>query len=223
MNGGRLWSRLRYEMTKLDGGQKMFRELLLNNFVSCSVPATCTHRDMVMAIAQYSQKPIPIKHLANHLDTHRTLRGHTVFGLPGDYFDKIALNHEDMWWWISGDGLKMGILPPRALKLSPFEQLSGRLMCEALSDRGLNGRIAAEVYRNIAVTIEKAGFKPISSLRGLTREKLGDWNKSHAKHPIQTFEQAINSRLAWLRLGIRRHLYRAAEKFKKACPESSAL
>lgn len=218
-----MWSRFSYEMTKLDGGQKMFRDLLLDNFVSWSVPGTCTHRDIATAIAQFSHKPIPIKHLPDNLHTHTSVRGITEFGFPGDCFDRIALNHEDMWWWISGDGLKMGILLPRALKLSPFEQLSGRLMCEALSNRGINGRIPVDLYRNIAVALDKAGFKPISSLRGLTRDKLGSWNKRHTKDPIHTFQQAISSRLVWLRVGLRKHLYRAAKKFKKAYPESSAL
>jgi hypothetical protein len=49
-------------------GLKLYRELILNNFVSCTLEATWTHCDLVEQIAKQSKKPIPIDSLPNDLN-----------------------------------------------------------------------------------------------------------------------------------------------------------
>lgn len=115
----------------------------------------------------------------------------------------------------------MGLLAPSAPKLSRFDELAGRLMCEALAQKELNGRIRRAAYLEIALALDQAGFRPVVSLDGLVREKLADRNKAHSRNSIKTFEGAVNSKLSWLRRGMQKRLYRSAEKYRRSHPESS--
>jgi hypothetical protein len=208
-------------MTKREGGRKLFRDLILNNVVSCSVSAPSTHTDEVMAIANSSKTKIPVKQLHKCLDSYVASRGSVFFGFPGDCLDRIVRNYKDLWWWISTDGLKMGVLAPSAPRLSGFDELAGRLMCEALAQKEPNGRIRKAEYLEIALALDEAGFRPVLSLDGLVREKLAERNKTDSRNAIKTFERATNSKLSWLRRGVQKRLYRSAEKYRRAHPESS--
>src|SRR5665213_140684 len=53
------WSRFSAVQTTITKGRKLYRDLILNNIVSCSVAAPCTHRDVVEQIARQSSKQIP--------------------------------------------------------------------------------------------------------------------------------------------------------------------
>lgn len=91
-----LWSRFSRYMTKREHGHKLFRDLILNNFVSCSVPAPRTHTDAVMAVANLSRTKIPVKELHRCLDSYVAPRGRTLFGFPGDCLDQIVRNYKDL-------------------------------------------------------------------------------------------------------------------------------
>src|ERR1700733_14631276 len=94
-----MWSRFSHYMTKREGGHKLFRDLILNNVVSCSVSAPSTHTDEVMAIANSSKTKIPVKQLHKCLDSYVASRGSVFFGFPGDCLDRIVRNYKDLWWW----------------------------------------------------------------------------------------------------------------------------
>jgi hypothetical protein len=139
IDGGRclpfLWFRFSSEQTSRMGGLKLYRELILNNLVSCEIEAPWTDRELAEQIARQSDKPIPIESLANDLNRGSLSRGRTVFGFPGDHFDAIALNYDSMWWWVSETGLKMDTLASTDLRISEFDRLAGRLMSEARPQR----------------------------------------------------------------------------------------
>jgi hypothetical protein len=59
-----VWQRFDSVRTKETGGD---RNLLLNDLASISIPAPCTHRDVVEAIVRQSQKPIAVTSLAGEL------------------------------------------------------------------------------------------------------------------------------------------------------------
>jgi hypothetical protein len=80
------------------------------NFVSFSVPAHRTNRDVVEQIARESQ--IPVESLSDELELPVYTRGQVIDGFAGDKFDQIADNYDNMKWWISDVGLNMGIVMP---------------------------------------------------------------------------------------------------------------
>jgi hypothetical protein len=102
-----LWRNFSYEKTSKTS---KFRELLIYNFVSLSVPAHQTHRDVVEQIARESH--IPVESLSDDLNQPVFSRGQAIFGFAGDQFDQIADDYDNMQWWISDIGLNMAIVVP---------------------------------------------------------------------------------------------------------------
>jgi hypothetical protein len=209
-----LWLRFSSEQTTRMRGLKLYRELILNNVVSCFLAARWTHRDLVEQIAEQSQKPIPIESLRNNLNRCVLPRWRTVFGFPGDYFDQIARNYDNMWWWMSEKGLKMETLASTGPRISEFDQLAGRLMSEARPRRLVNGRLPEAEYYRIATALEKALFKPVDHLEGRDRKKLAEWNQKHPREALHSFCRAIEKlprrpALSFLRRGVCKRLNRA--------------
>jgi len=213
-----LWSRF---SPGSERGRKVHHELIVNNFISCSVSAPCTHSDVIEQIAKNAATPIPIESLPDDLTNNVFSRGQAIFGFPGDYFDQIARNYKNMWWSISGRGLKMTTMPTREVHIPPFDQLAGKLMRQAQAQQLSNGHLAPAAYMSIGAILDKGGFKPVNHLEGMVRENLAMWNKRHPLRAIHTFDQAM--KLPWLRRGVKKRLYRAAAKFNKAHPQLSEL
>lgn len=215
------WSRFSYQRTVSEGGRKVYREMVVDNFISHSVPAPCTHREVVEQIAKNSRKRIPVDSLPNDLATNIFPRGQTIFGFSGDRFDQIARNYKDMWWWVSKRGLRMEVVPTIEINLSSFDALAGKLMREAKSQRLGNGRLPAAIYTTIGLALDRNGFKPVHHLEGRSRKSLAERNQKHPFRAVHTFDQAL--KLPWLRTAVKRRLYRAADKFNKAHPQLSGL
>jgi hypothetical protein len=66
------------------------RQLVSNNFVNASILSGCNYRELLEQIAGRCSTPIPIEHLSKRLNDSKLIRGRTVFGSPGNFFDQIA-------------------------------------------------------------------------------------------------------------------------------------
>jgi hypothetical protein len=119
-----LWRNFSYERAS---NTSTFRELLIHNVVSCSVPARRTHRDVVEQIARESH--IPVESLSDDLNQPVFSRGQAIFGFAGDQFDQIADNYDNMQWWLSDGGLNMAIVSPAnpGPSIPTLDELLGRL------------------------------------------------------------------------------------------------
>jgi hypothetical protein len=104
------WKSYSSEKTSKNGGLELFREFIEENFVSCTVPAPCTDRNIAEAIAGKATLPIPIDLLSSELNENVHQRGVVIFGSPGRYFDGIASGYEGFRWWFSNKGLRMEVV-----------------------------------------------------------------------------------------------------------------
>jgi len=97
-----LWTKFSGEKTSRDS---TLLELLVWKFVSVSVPARSTNRDVVDQIVRESK--IPVESLCAELNQPVYSRGQVIFGYAGDELDKIAGNYDNMRWGVSDAGLRM--------------------------------------------------------------------------------------------------------------------
>jgi len=209
------WSRFSSEMTTKTGGRKLFRELVLNNYVSFSLTTPHTHRALIRKIAKRCRQAVPIESLPDNLNRRFNSRGRVVVGFPGDYFDQIARNYDRMWWWFSERGLNVKSIVNTGVGISRFDELAGRLMFEARPQRLSNGRLPPTVYKETAVILDNAHFKPLDYLTGKFRKRLADWNQKNPTRAIHTFEGLLKSKLWLPRRGILKRLYRAESVWAK--------
>jgi hypothetical protein len=215
------WRRFDATKTRALGGLKLFRTTILNSVINYTVPATCTDRDVIEQIARQASIQIPIESLACELEQKMHVRGMTCFGFPGDYFDRIARNYDQMHWWVSKNGLNMEAAA--IVSLSPFDALAGKLMLEARPLRGKTGRLALEQYRMIAVQLDEAGLKPREHLEGKSRRQLADWNQKHPRKAVRTFQEALSGKIPNLdlRRAVQKRLQRAESAWKAQLPLSA--
>jgi len=103
------WQHLNRQKTLQAGGQELYHDLILGNFISHSVRAPCTMRDVVEQIARHSQKQIPIESLADCLSQPVFPRGQVLFGCSGSCVDEVVGNYDNLEWWISSKGLNISI------------------------------------------------------------------------------------------------------------------
>ena len=101
-----LWEHFNFEKTKTS----KFRDLLIYNHVSLSIPGGRTNRDVVEQIAEGSH--IPVGSLSDELNQPVHPGSQAIFGFAGDEFDRIADNYDNMQWWLSDAGLNMAIASP---------------------------------------------------------------------------------------------------------------
>jgi len=207
------WSRFNFQRTT---DRKLFRRVILDNSVTCTLPAPWTHRDLVLEVAKRSHNQIPIESLPSELSQGVHPRGRAVSGFVGNCIDQIASNYQDMQWWVSEKGLNMAIVTEGPV-LMAFDEVAGQLMVDA-QHRSRAGRIAQAEYGKIAAALDAAGFKPKQYLERGPRKDLSAWNQKHPNQAIHTFSEATARKLSWLNRGIKKRLYRAADKFKKAHP-----
>src|SRR5258708_112754 len=122
VDGGRclpwLWRRFSREKTTAEGGRRVYRELIVHNCISCSVPGPCTHREIVEQIATNSRQRIPVDSLPKNLGAKSFSRRQAILGFSGDYFDRVARNYKDMQWWVSKRGLKMEVIAITEINIS---------------------------------------------------------------------------------------------------------
>lgn len=201
------WHRFDLLRSKETGGDW---HLILENFVSTSVPAYSTHRDLVEKIARESTKPIPIASIPDDLSQRKFIRGKTVHGSVGDEIDKIAAQYENIYWWISKEGLTMAIVSPSAPKLCPFDVLAGKFCV----DRWNNGRLSKQDLMVIAKELDAAGFLLREQLQPAQWKLIAEYNQRNPRRPIKTFEKASLHR-RFVR-AVRRRMYVARKKYVAA-------
>jgi hypothetical protein len=215
------WRRFNSRKTSAIGGTKLFRHAILENIVSCTVPAPCTDRDIVEQIAAQAQKPIPIESLPDVLSQQVRYRGRACFGFCGDTIDQVARNYPAMQWWISRNGLNIEVSPPSGLP--EFDALAGKLMFDVRPRRGENNHLPIEEYKKIACQLDHAGFKPVDHLEGEYRDKLAEWNQKHPRKAVNTFSDALCSKVTELKLrrAVQKRLSRAEAAWKRQSPLSA--
>jgi hypothetical protein len=86
------WQHFNRETSK----KSRFRDLLIYNFVNCSVPKLRTDRDVVRQIAEESH--IPVESLSDDLNQPVYPRGQAFSDYAGNVFDQIAGNYPNMQW-----------------------------------------------------------------------------------------------------------------------------
>lgn len=213
-----LWTSFSFERTSRTDGRRFYRELILNNTVSFSLPGPRTHRALVEQIAKQSATPIAIESLSEDLNQVVLPRGRTVSGFSGNYLDQIARHHK-LTWWISKNGLNIQRTDDAALNISAFDEQAGRSMWEARSRRLSNGYLSSGDYVTVVTDLAAAGFTLRDGLEGRCRKRLVDWNQKNPRNAVKTLKRAIDSRIPWLHRGLKKRLYRAVEKYRKAHPE----
>jgi len=202
-----LWQCFDRARTKETGGDY---NLILDNSVSVSVPASSNDRILVEEIARQSQRPIPIASLPEVLSQRDFIRGKVVFGSMGNAIDKVAINYEGMRRWISKEGLNMAIVPPASAKLSRFDEFAGRHYV----DKSKDGKISKEILVVIAKELDAAGFLLKEQLQPAQWRAIAGHNQRNARQPIKTFTQACLHRVSGR--AVRRRMYVAREKYVKA-------
>jgi hypothetical protein len=203
-----LWSRFLPERSTKDrAAQRVFE----NNFISASVPAPYTFRELVETLASCAQTAIPVESLAKELDVPGPPLGTGVFKKAGSAFDQIAANFPNMYWWISDKGLNMAIVQPGSL-LSPFEELAGKLT----SRHWKNGKLSSESLLAIARELDEKDFLLKHALQPNWRRKLAEHNQQFSRVAVTTFERAAGHPV-FVR-AVRLSLSAMRKKFEKYYP-----
>ncbi len=96
-----------HEETIRSGGGHLYDDLIAENFISHSVGAPYTVRELIEEIAQHSNKPIPIESMNATFGEEIAPRGRTFFGNPGDFLEQILSAQPGVHWWISNKGLNI--------------------------------------------------------------------------------------------------------------------
>jgi hypothetical protein len=163
---------------------------LIRDFVTFSMPAGCTHADVIQKIAD--QLGWRVASLPDQLRRNPIPRGRSVFGSAREVLNQIVANYENLHWTVSDGALRFDVREAR-IDLSAFDELAGRLMDEAR--RAPNGRILPDEYRRIAAVLDKQGFKPTQWLEGRDRVALKQWNQKHPPDAIHTFSKALERKI----------------------------
>ncbi len=110
---------------------------IVRDHVNFSVPAPCTHADIVQRIAE--ELKLRLDPLPEMLTRHVLVRGPTIFGSAADVLDQITANYAKLYWKIEDGALRFEVrdLPtpvhrkgrsPRRMPLS--EELTANLRDE---------------------------------------------------------------------------------------------
>jgi len=118
-----LWSRFRQDRCSKESE---YLKWVPDSHVSFSIPAPCTHRDVIAEIAR--QTHIPIDSLADELDQPAFSRGQVIFGYAGDEINQIVRNYPNMRWWVTNHGLVVAVLSSDQIlrKLPPTKLIEQR-------------------------------------------------------------------------------------------------
>src|SRR5208282_18149 len=191
-----LWSRFLWERS---GKSIDVVHLLMVNSVSLSIPAPCTHRDVVERVASCAATPILIESLSDNLHTHKLVRGQVCLGYAGDLFNQIATNYPTMRWWVAEQGLNMDIVAPDPV-LSSFDALAGKLTAASWQ----NGRLSKVSLLEIAKELDTHKYSLRKELQPKHWRGIANYNQKFSREPITTFERAARNP-SFVR-GVRRRL-----------------
>jgi hypothetical protein len=137
-------------------GEATFATLIEDNFASVSLECGTSSANFVERIAEAANVRIQIESLSEVLTKTEAARGWVAFGCPGDYFDLVALNHPNMRWWLTENGLNIGSRPPL------HERLAAELLnLETLSPQKRG--FAFELFLDRMFSV--AGLSPRKSFR----------------------------------------------------------
>ena len=179
---------------------------LLGNFVSLAVKAGSTHFEHLMAIG----RSFPVKYLSPKLKEPQFLRGKTYFGDLIDEINKILLNHPELRWWMTSDGLVVDEVPSELDSLSHFDRIVGPLSIQLLQ----NGRLSQDAIHSIAIALDAEKFTLKEHLQPQEWDDVVDNNRKRTGNPIKSFSSAAkNPRFVQ---PVRRSIYRARDRYKKA-------
>ncbi len=95
------------EETIRSGGEQLYNDLIAANFISHSVGASRTIRELIEELAANSNKPIPIDSIRATFGEQRTPRGSVFFGNPGNHLEDLLSAYPKVRWWISSRGLNV--------------------------------------------------------------------------------------------------------------------
>jgi hypothetical protein len=205
------WERFDYERTVAAGGADLCCKLHRDSFISCTVAATCTFRDVVEQLVTRSRPPIAIDRLASELEKTVLVRARTIFGSTWAHLDEIAQNYPSLCWWFSEKGLCMEVVPRRTPPSSNFDEVAGHLLTQARL-RFTGSRLPKTEYNQIVDQLSQ--FPVLEYLPKSYRKRLAEWNQRHSREAIKTFAEAIRAKQPrFLHREVLRRLYRAAEKF----------
>ena len=208
------WKRLNWERTDKPARRWLYSRQ--DNLVSQTFPASVSFEDVLVTICRDADEPIRIDRLSPQLRGRIGVRGKTVFRPFFDVVDQIARNHENMYWWIAGNGLSMDTILPTSLP-EDFDQVAGRLVFEMRQRFPNRSRLSREQYSEIATRLDELKrFKPREVLSKSRGKELADWNQKYGQRAILSFSKAIDAKQpSWIRREILKTFYRATEKFRR--------
>ncbi len=106
--------RFSHEETIRSGGEQIYNDLIASNFISHSVGASRTTRELIEELAAHSNKPIPIDSIRATFGEQRYPRGRGFFGNPGNHLEEILSAYPKVRWWISSRGLNIEEVTPNS-------------------------------------------------------------------------------------------------------------
>jgi hypothetical protein len=189
-------------------------ELLEGNFVNCTIRRPVTYAQALKEIAQHSEVPIPIDHLPDSFNQRSHARGVVAFGHPGDYFDLVAQQFENLYWTISNSGLRFFVRSPLD-DLGPFDRLAGELISAARAEVAGRKKLPPPTYLRIATRLDQEGFIPLETVEKPARMVLASYNQRNPGKAIHSFSAALQTKNPSIKRAILRRLYRASEKYKR--------
>jgi hypothetical protein len=110
-------------------------QLLPRDHVSFSVPAPCTHADIVQRIGE--ELNLRVDPLPETLTQHMCVRGPTIFGSAADVLDEISASHENLYWTMQDGALRFEI---RTAPKEPSVLGKPRTEAETAADGETNDR-----------------------------------------------------------------------------------
>jgi hypothetical protein len=205
---------MRRAITSRNEWQRPAEPDVIRDFVNFSLPAGCTHADVIQETAKHlGWRVQSLPESLNHKPLFRG-RGRVVFGSASKVLDEIVAEEKSLYWNLSDGVLRFEVRDTR-IDLSPFDELAGRLMHSA--KRGDNGRILPDEY--LRITSELVGFRPTDFLEGRDRKSLATWNQTHPRAALHAFSDAYKN--LRFRRAVLRRFKRAEAKYRKAHYETA--
>ena len=190
---------------------------LQGNPISLKVPPLSTHFDHIVEICRVSQKPIPIRFVCEKLKEFTFPRGNTYFGELVTVIEGIVANYPGLKWWLETEGLVVDEIQSALGSLPPFDRFAGPLVLRNLK----GGKLSRAALAAIAAKLDAEGFLLSKDLQPAQRKPIAEYNRKFPQSPIKTFSAAIER--PHLVRGIRRRLYVACDRYKKASLPAESL